>query len=114
MVDAILSWTVIFVPVVLGVIVIAVPARHEDEKSHMRWRYALGVCLIVYGGLAWWQQSRDRSASTKERLRAVQETATETSKQVTAVVTEQFKQTVADQQKQISILQSKLDAEAKM
>ena len=41
-VDQLVTWLVLVVPVLLGVIVIAVPARHDDEQKHMRWRYALG------------------------------------------------------------------------
>jgi hypothetical protein len=65
MLDSILSWLVLWIPVVLGVVVIAIPAKHEDKPGHMRWRYALGACLILYGGLAWWQQSRERTAEEK-------------------------------------------------
>jgi hypothetical protein len=113
MLDSILSWVVLLVPVVLGVIVIAVPARHEDEKGHMRWRYALGVCLILYGAITWWQQSRDRTTAAKERQKAVQETAAETSKQVTATVSDLYSHMISEQKTQIANLESELKAQSR-
>lgn len=66
MLDQVLSWLVVVVPVLLGLVVMLVPAKQEDKRRHMRWRYILGACLIVYGGLSWWQQSRAAVASDKE------------------------------------------------
>ena len=92
--DLVLSWMVIVVPVVFGVILIFVPARKEDEKTHMRWRYILGVALIIFGALSWWQQSRATAASSKDREDAIAKTsekvAAETSKQVTQTVSELY------------------------
>lgn len=117
MLDQVLSWLTLVVPVALGLVVILVPAKREDERSHMRWRYILGASLILYGGLSWWQQSRTIRASTKDRADAIRKTSTEvaaeTSKEVTKAVTDQYSQMVADQKSQITQLQSQLAAQGK-
>lgn len=115
--DQILSWPVLVVPVALGLIVILVPAKHEDEKGHMRWRFVLGISLILYGGLSWWQQSRATKASVKDRESAIQETAqtvaAATSASVTKTVTQLYSGMISDQKTQIAQLQSQLAEQGK-
>ena len=73
--DKILELLVVVVPVALGLILILVPTKREDPKRHMLWRFVLGACLIVYGGLTWWQQSRAKRIANKERESAIEETS---------------------------------------
>jgi hypothetical protein len=116
-VDQILSWLVLVVPVALGLVLILVPAKHEDEKRHMRWRYILGVSLIIYGGLTWVQQSRATKNSAKERESAIRETservASETSAKVTKLVGEEYQAMITDLSGQIQVLKQQLSAQAK-
>jgi hypothetical protein len=111
--DSILSWLVLFVPVFLGLLVILVPAKHEDQRSHMRWRYILGASLIVYGGLAWVQQSRTTKASAKDRQQAITDTAAETSARVSKTVGDQYEQMISDLTTQIQSLKDQLSNQSK-
>lgn len=112
MLDVVLGWAVLVIPVVLGVILIVVPAKHEDHKGHMRWRYALGASLLVYAAIAWWQQGRFAKASIKDREDAISKTtervAAETSRQVTKAVSDLYSQIIADQKNQIASLETDL------
>ena len=96
MLDQILSWLVLVVPVLLGLLLILVPAKHEDERRHMLWRYILGVALIVYGGIAWWQQARFARQSLTDRDAAIDRT----SKSVSASVSESVSRSVSQQYQQ--------------
>jgi hypothetical protein len=104
----ILSWLVVVVPVFLGLIVIVVPARLENEQKHMRWRYALGACLILYGGLAWLEQSSSESQSVRDREQAVEDTAAKTSAQVSATVGKEYQAMIDDLNSQIKSLKQQL------
>ena len=99
--DKILELLVVVVLVALGFIVILVPAKREDPKRHILWRFALGACLIAYGGLTWWQQSRAKRIANKERESAIEETSANVSANVTKVISDQ-KQEIADLKKQLS------------
>jgi uncharacterized oligopeptide transporter (OPT) family protein len=87
--DKILEWLVVVVPVALGLILILVPTKREDPKRHMLWRFVLGACLIVYGGLTSWQQSRAKWTANKERESAIEETSANVSANVNETVTQQ-------------------------
>lgn len=75
MLDQVLYWLIVFVPVGLGLIVILVPSKHEDPKRHMRWRWILGILLIVYGGVVWWQGIRNMNEQTAIRAEGDRRTA---------------------------------------
>jgi len=111
--NELLSWLVLVVPVLLGVVVIAVPAKHEDERSHMRWRYILGLALIVYGGLAWVQQSRATNESLEDREKAIRDTAAQTSAEVSKTVGQQYEAMISDLNIQIEDLKKQLSMQAK-
>jgi len=72
MLDQVLSWLVLVVPVGLGLVVILVPSRGEDQRGYRKWLRVLGVFLILYGGLSWWQQSRVAKAAISDRQDAIQ------------------------------------------
>lgn len=108
MLDQIFSWLVLVIPVFLGLVVILVPAKHEDEKGHMRWRHILGALLILYGGLAWVEQSRTSSVSSKDRQEAIEDTAAKTSAKVSKTVGDQYQQMVSDLTMQIQSLREQL------
>jgi hypothetical protein len=108
MLDQLLSWLVLVIPVALGAVVIMVPAKHDDAKSHMRWRWFLGVSLILYGLLVWWQQSRAALVATTDRDKVVADTSAKVSTAVTNAVTEQYKGMIAEQDGQISQLRNQL------
>jgi|HubBroStandDraft_6_1064221.scaffolds.fasta_scaffold128362_2 hypothetical protein len=99
-----LDWLVLVVPVVLGVVLILVPAKREDPKVHMRWRYALAVSLILYGFLVWRQQSDASRTAIVDRDRAVRDTSAQVSAEVTTVYETKF----GEQKRQIEQLQSQL------
>jgi hypothetical protein len=117
MLDQILSWMVIFMPFAISIVPIFIPARHEDEKAHMRWRWILVAFGVLFSILAWWQQSRSIRAAAKDRQLAIMETskqvAAETSRQVTKAVTEQYSELIADQKSKISDLQTQLAAQGR-
>lgn len=117
MLDTVLSWMVIFVPVVFGVILILVPAKKEDAKTHMRWLGGLGAALITFAVLSWWQQARAAKASTKDRELAItktsKEVAAETSKQVTLTVSELYSHVISEQKTQIANLEAELKAQGR-
>jgi CxxC motif-containing protein len=117
--DQILSWMLIILQVAFGFILILVPAKQEDLKRHMRWRYALGGLLIAFGVFTWIQQSRALKASIADREKAITETservsikvAADTSASVTKTVTELYSQMIAQQKSQISDLQAQVKAQ---
>jgi len=111
--DKILGLLVVVVPVALGLIVILVPAKREDPKRHILWRFALGACLIAYGGLTWWQQSRATRIANRERESAIEETSASVSANVTKTVTQQYSQMIADQKQEIADLKKQLSAQGK-
>jgi hypothetical protein len=69
--DLILGWAVIFLPFVLAVVFIFIPARDEDPESHMRWRLGLVLFGAGFGLLAWWQQHRALKSAGEEREIAI-------------------------------------------
>ena len=111
--DKILELLVVVVLVALGFIVILVPAKREDPKRHILWRFALGACLIAYGGLTWWQQSRATRIANRERESAIEETSASVSANVTKTVTQQYSQMIADQKQEIADLKKQLSAQGK-
>lgn len=111
--DQLLLWLSAFIPVFLGLVVILVPAKQEDARIHMRWRYALGVALILYGGLVWAQQTREDRESQVERDKAVKDTAAQTSAEVSATVNRQYQDMIADLNMQILSLKTQLSDQAK-
>jgi len=110
MIDSILAWFVVIAPTLfaLGIEVIS-----EEIRKSGRWRVGVLCFGLLLSGLTWWQQSRERKTSAREREEAIQETAMETSKRVTSAVTEQFKQTIADQVSQITDLKRQLEVQGK-
>jgi hypothetical protein len=115
--DLILSWLVIVIPVVLGLVVIAVPAKREDEKSHMRWRYILGTSLMGFAFIAWVQQQRVIANSVKDRESAIADTSKKVSaavsESVTKSVSRQYEQTISNLNDKITQLKTELQSQGK-
>ena len=111
--DQFLLWLSTFIPVFLGLVVILVPAKNEDAQTHMRWRYALGVALILYGGLVWAQQTRQASDSQVDRETAIKDTAAQTSADVSERVNKQYQDMIDDLNMQILSLRRQLSDQAR-
>jgi hypothetical protein len=77
-------------------------------KRHRRWRYILGVSLIAYGVLVWWQQGRATGIAAKEREDAIKETSARVTKDVTQVVGNQYQAIVSNLTDQIGVLKGQL------
>lgn len=117
MLDRVLGLAIIWLPIALTVAFIFVPARSEDAKQHMKWRYWLVAFAVMLGALSWWQQSRALRASANDREDAIQQTsqkvAAATSASVTRTVTDLYSSMISDQKAQIAKLQSQLAAQGK-
>src|SRR5262250_333906 len=88
--------------VVLGptIFAIAIEAIDEQIRKHRYWKFGVIVFGLTLSGLTALQLKTQRRTSARERESAIKET----SDQVTAAVTEKFKQTVTDQTNQIADL----------
>lgn len=86
MLDQVLSWSVIFLPLAISVILVFIPARQEDERQNMKWRLWLVVFAILFGALSWLQQSRALQNARKEQEQAIQRTAERISEKVVPAV----------------------------
>jgi hypothetical protein len=78
--DSILADVLVILPVASGFVVMLV------SKSRMRWRYALGVVLILFGVLIGIQQSEATKASAREREAAIKETSERVAAETSATV----------------------------
>jgi hypothetical protein len=105
MLDSILSWFVLWIPVALGLVLILVPAKKDDEAAHRKWRYILGGCLIVYGAIVGWQQSRASHAAARDKQEIISQTservAKETTQNVTAALQSQYGPTINEMARQL-------------
>jgi hypothetical protein len=88
--DLILGWAVIAFPFILAILFLFIPAKSEDEKRHMRWRYALIGMGVVFSLLAWLQQSRAMRAAKEDRDDAIGKTSERVTKDVTQAVGDQY------------------------
>ena len=113
MLDSVLAWLVLVIPVGLGLVVMLVPEKHEDRKGYTRWRYILGASLILYGGLCWWQQSRSTKSAFKDRQEAIQQTSTQVTGAVTKAVSDQYQAVVKNLTNQIGVLKGQLASQSK-
>jgi hypothetical protein len=121
MLDMILAWAVIFLPIALSIIFIFVPARLEDEKAHLKWRHWLVVFGILFGALAYWQQSHAALSASRDREDAITKTSENVSarvsesvsKSVAKSVGEQYTQTINDLQGKIGALEAQLQTQGK-
>jgi hypothetical protein len=110
MVDPFLALFVVLAPTLFA---LAIECVNEEMRKSHKWHIGIVAFGILLSSITYWQQSRDRNASASERESAIKRTAAETSEKVTAGVTDRFKQTVADLQKENTALQAKLDVQAK-
>jgi hypothetical protein len=112
--DHVLAWVVVILPTIFAVLIEMIDKRVRERASWRYWVFAFGLALSSLTAL---QQSRERTASARDREEAIQETsekvaprvAAETSKAVTKVVTEQYSQILAGQIDQNHQIQNKLD-----
>jgi hypothetical protein len=82
MLDQILGWLVILLPVVLSTVFILIPDKAEDWKVHMRWRWGLALFCLLFSVTAWWQQHRATHQSIADRNSAMNDAADKAAKKV--------------------------------
>lgn len=75
MVDQFLGWMVIFAPFALSAVFILIPAKAENRRLHMKWRWALFFCGIIFSGIAWWQQARAAKSAQDSTSAAISATS---------------------------------------
>jgi hypothetical protein len=66
MLNGILEWAVVFLPTILSVVGVLVSLRAPKSEHHRRWLAALVMAGVAISILTSWQQSRARSAHSKE------------------------------------------------
>jgi hypothetical protein len=116
--DSILAGLLVILPVASGFVVMLVSSKQQiHTKWRMRWRYALGVVLILFGVLIGVQQSEATKASAREREEAIKETsarvAAETSATVMNAVSVQYQEMMTRINGQIQKLQGQSSGQAK-
>jgi hypothetical protein len=114
MVDHLLGWLVIILPTLfaLGIEVVS-----KEIKEHPGWRIGVIIFGVGLSALTWFQMSRTNKANNVDRENAIVETSKRVSaavsESVTKAVGEQYKQTIADLHSQIGTLQSQLSEQGK-
>ena len=66
MLDAILDWSIVFLPTVLSVVGVFVSIKAPHSKHHRAWRIALVLVGIVVSVATFWQQARSRNSHVAE------------------------------------------------
>ncbi len=108
MLDQMLGWAVIWLPIALSVAFIFVPARSEDKEQHVKWRYWLVVVAVLLGALSWWQQSRAIKQAGTDRQNAIEQTSTQVATSVAASVSASNQVVVTNLTGQIGDLKGQL------
>jgi hypothetical protein len=103
------DYLVIALPFLLSVVLIFVPTRSENPKSHKRWRRALWVSTLLYGGLVWYQQVHASAKARDDQDKAVQRTADRVTRDTTERVTKEIEARYKDTDKTLSRLSSGID-----
>jgi hypothetical protein len=111
--DQFLGWAVIAFPFLLSILFVFIPARAEDEKRHMKWRYVLVGVGAIFSLLAWWQQERSLQAAKKDRDAAVKQTSDQVTKSVTEALGNQYKELINSLTTQIGELKGQLTVQGK-
>jgi hypothetical protein len=116
MLDHLLSWVGILAPFAFSVVPIFIPAKTEDEKLHMKWRYVLvafGICCSVLAG---WQQERAVRGAAKDRESAIAETservATNTAARVTDALNKQYGSFISDLYEEMGKLKGQIQVQS--
>lgn len=103
MLDKILFWLVLSIPIALGLIVLLVP------PTRVNWRYAVGICLIAYAGISCWQQMR----MVEVRQTAVENAADRVATGVRLSVAQGYEALISSEESKIVQLQNELAARRK-
>jgi hypothetical protein len=85
----------------------------DEIRKSIWWRVGVAAFGIGLSLLTLWQLTSERRAAANEREQAIKDTSTRVSADVTKAVTQQFKQTIADQSNQIAELKKQLAAQGK-
>jgi hypothetical protein len=108
--DSFLAWFVVLAPTLFA---FGIELVSEQIRKSRKWRVGVIVFGLSLSGTTYWQQSRERSASAKDRQKAIQETSAETSKLVTASVSDLYSHKISEQNMQIADLQAELKAQSR-
>lgn len=85
----------------------------EDIRRNKYWKWGVMAFGVLLSVLTFWQIVRQERLAATDRQKAVQETAAETSRLVTAAVTDKFKETVSGLQSENATLQTKLESQGR-
>jgi hypothetical protein len=66
MLDALLDWSVVFLPTILSLVGVLVSLKAPLSKYHKAWRFSLVAVGITVSAVTFWQQSRSRTAHANE------------------------------------------------
>jgi len=110
MFDRILAFSVVIAPTVLALVLEIVDER---IRKHRFWRWGIIAFGIALSGATWLQMSRQEMAASIGQEQAVERVASETSKQVTKVVGDQYQSMITDLTMQIQELKNQLSTQDK-
>jgi len=112
--DQVLAVAVVLLPTLFAV---GIEVVSKEIKQHPYWRVAVLAFGIGLSALTWFQMSRANKIASTDRQAAIVETSKQVSaavsESVTKAVTKQYQDVVADQKKQISDLQAQVAAQGK-
>ena len=110
MFDHALSFFVVIAPTLFALVLEIVD---EKIRKHRFWRYGVVAFGVIISGATWWQMSRQEASASIAQESAIERVASETSRQVTKTVGEEYQQMITDLTMQIQGLKDQLVAQAK-
>jgi hypothetical protein len=114
--DHLLSWVGILAPFAFSVVPIFIPAKTEDKRLYMKWRYVLVAFGILCSVLAGWQQERVVKAAATDRESAITETservATNTAAKVADTLNKQYGSFISDLYKEMGRMRGQMQMQA--
>jgi hypothetical protein len=57
----VLGWIVVVVPLIATLVFIFIPDPKENPRMHKTWRVSFVALGVIYSGVAWWQQTLQKS-----------------------------------------------------
>jgi hypothetical protein len=113
MLDLFLGWFVIAVPFLVAVGATLLALKVPDQRHY--WKFVTGAILVglAFSILTYWQQVRVARQAADDRGSAIQQTAKETTANVTAAVGSQFESTISSLTTQIAYLKGQLGEQEK-
>lgn len=110
MFDRALAFFVVIAPTLFALVLEIVDER---IRAHRFWKFGVVAFGLVISGATWWQMSRQEVRASVAQEGAVERVASETSKQVTQAVGQEYQQMITDLTAQIQSLKGQLQAQAK-